>query len=137
MKSRIIFHFVAFAGLFGAGAWIAYQGVVAPTRIGPLAINIENATIYWFTLLVYVFVWLLLYYPLRRRTWPVLLIGHASAVAIALASTFTVISLGSRNSPDARILPSESAQTRETIPPPADADPNTLTLPLPSRQGTQ
>jgi len=136
MKSRIIFHLAVFAVLVGAGAWIAYQGVVAPTCIGPLDVNIENATIYWFTLLVYGFVCLLLYYPLRRRAWPVLLIGHASAAAIALASTFTVTTLGARNSADARMLPSESTQALEA-PPPPDADPDSLALPLPSRQDTQ
>ncbi|MGI8739854.1 MAG: hypothetical protein ACR2KU_09535 [Gammaproteobacteria bacterium] len=136
MKSRIIFHLVAFAGLLGAGAWIAYQGVVAPTRLGPLHVNIETAAIYWFTLLVYCFVCLLLYYPLRRRAWPVLLIGHASAAAIALASTSTVTTLGARNSADSRMLPSESTQALEA-PPPSEADPDSLALPLPSRQGTQ
>lgn len=131
MKSRVIAHLVAFVLLAGVGAWIAYQGVVAPIRIGRLDINIELAAIYWFTLLIYAFVCLVLYLPLRKRTWPVLLMGHVSAVAIALTSTFTITILGARNSADAQTVPSESAQALEPVPPPSDTAPDALPLPLP------
>lgn len=131
MKIRVIAHIVAFVLLAGVGAWIAYQGVVAPIRIGRLDIDIELAAIYWFALLIYAFVCLVLYYPLRRRAWPMLLVGHASAVAIALTGTFIITTLGAQNSSDARAVPSESAQALEEVPPPSDADPDALPLPLP------
>ncbi|MGH8501934.1 MAG: hypothetical protein ACREVE_05570 [Gammaproteobacteria bacterium] len=132
MKSRLIFHFVGFVVLVGAGVWIAYQAIAAPLQIGFLVMDVEFAAMYWFTLLIYGFVWLVLYFPLRRRAWPFLLIGHTSAAAIALVSTLTVVTLGERNSPAPNEVPSES--THEAYPPRLDAEPGALPLPVPSRE---
>lgn len=137
MKIRLIVHLVAFVILVGAGAWIAYRGVVAPTQVGQLDIDVEFAAMYWFALLIYGFVCIVLYYPLRRRFWPLLLIGHASAAAIALVSTFTVIALGERNNPSPNEVPSESTHAHGAISPRPDVEPGALPLPLPSREDSR
>jgi hypothetical protein len=98
MRVRLVFHVLAFALLIGIGIWIAYLGIYAPTHhVGPLTIDLEAAVMYWFALLVYSFICLLLYYPVRRRSWPILVLAHGIAVMIALASTATVVTLGQRH----------------------------------------
>lgn len=130
MRLRFLFHVMLFVALAGIGAWIAYQGVVAPTRFGPLDIDVETAAMYWFALLIYGFTNLLLYYPLRR-SWGALLIGHIVAAMIAVASTATVVTLGIRNSPTPPDAPSASAGEGSTAPAPAPPSGQPLPLPKP------
>jgi hypothetical protein len=107
MKTRILGHLIAFVVLIGVGVWIAYQAVKAPMRIGPLLVDVELAAMYWFALLVYAFIVLMLYYPLRKRSWWALLIGHALAGTLAIVSTAIVVTLGHRNATS----PSKAAES--------------------------
>ncbi len=125
MRARFALHLVAFAALIGIGVWIAYRGLVAPGRYGLLNIDLQLAAMYWFALLVYGLIGLLLYYPLRWRSWRTLLIGHGFAAAVALASTATVIILGQRHAPASdsapavgagNIAPAAGAQSAQPLP---------------------
>lgn len=129
MKNRTLVYLVALAALIGIGIWIAYQGVVAPTRVGPLMIDIDLAAMYWFALLIYGIVGLILYYPLRGRSWPTLLIGHGFAIAIALVSTVTVVALGHQRAPARADVPVENVDADDRMP--DSADPSAQPLPLP------
>ncbi len=129
MKTRILGHLIAFAVLIGIGLWIAYQAVRAPMRVGRLFIDVELAAMYWFALLVYAFIVLMLYYPLRKRSWWALLIGHALAGTLAIASTAIVVTLGHRNATSAG-TPAESAAVGVGVEG-SSAQP----LPLPPRAG--
>lgn len=131
MRTRIVLHLVVFAALLGIGAWVAYQSVVALVRIGPLEISVETAAMYWFTLLVYLFVCLVVCYPLRRRASWALLMGHAVAVIIALTSTATLVTLSYRNAPQASSAPAASAGA------PATEDPSAQPLSLPPENQSQ
>jgi hypothetical protein len=127
MKLRLICHVAVFAALIGAGALIAYRGVIAPTQLGPLEINLETAVMYWFAVLVYGLIALLLYYPLRNRSSSTLILGHGVAVAIALAGTAAVIALGHRHS-----APSPDTAIADRITPEVGAPPGQpLALPEP------
>jgi hypothetical protein len=129
MKKRTVLHLVVLVALLGIGVWIGYRGVVAPTHLGPLTIDLDLAAMYWFALLIYGFIGLVLYYPLRRRSWPVLLIGHGFAAAVALVSTATVITLGHQRAPARVDAPAESTEAAKKLP--QFAGPSGQPLPLP------
>jgi peptidoglycan/LPS O-acetylase OafA/YrhL len=127
MKTRTLLHLVALVALVGFGVWIAYQGISAPIRLGPLDVDLDSAVMYWFALLVYLFIGLVLYYPLRTRSWRALLIGHVTAVTIALASTATVIMLGYQHAQPQAPAAGTSLGTRVR----ATGNPSAQRLPLP------
>lgn len=123
MTTRVAVHVIAFAVLSGVGLWIAYRAVIAPMRIGPLQVDVELAAIYWFALLSYAFVVLMLYYPLRKRAWWMLLIGHVVAGTIAVVGTATVVALG------------HEYAAQQGAPAANLRDPSAQALPLPPEKG--
>jgi hypothetical protein len=129
MKSRTVLHLVALVTLIGIGVWIGYRGVVAPTHLGPVAIDLDLAAMYWFALMIYGFVGLVLYYPLRKRSWWVLAIGHGCAAAIALTSTAALVALGHQRAPARVDAPAESTQAAKDLP--NFGHPSGQPLPLP------
>jgi uncharacterized membrane protein len=134
MKSRLLLQIAVFAGLAALGAWLAHQALVTPGRVGGLNVDLGLAAMYWFGLLVYALIVLILYYPLRRRSWAMLLCGHGLAVVIALVSTATVVMLGQRQAPVSNQLPDESAEVGASLPPPIrqdTAEGYSQSLPLP------
>lgn len=127
MTKRIAGHLIAFALMIGVGLWIAYQAVMSPVRIGPLFVDVELAAIYWFALLSYAFVILMLYYPLRKRAWWALLVGHAVAGTFAIAGTAIVVALGHQYAVQSGGPTSGEGTKLE--------DPSAKALPLPPEKG--
>jgi hypothetical protein len=129
MRSRFVFHALAFALLIGIGVWIAYVDIFTPTQhLGPVKLDLETAVMYWFALLVYGLVCLLLYYPVRRRSWPILMLAHGVAIAVALASTATVVALGQRHA-ETSLEVSTGPEPGAAVP--DEGAPNGQALPLP------
>jgi hypothetical protein len=126
---RAVSHLILFAALLAAGLWIGYRAVAAPADVGSLEITIDLAAMYWFALFIYGFVCLMLYYPLRRQTWWMLLLGHAVAVSIAVASTATIVRLGQQQASAPAGVPAESAALNGSSS--ATDDPSVQVLPLP------